>query len=313
MTDGRDRVRISAVIPAYNREKTVARAIDSALAQSDPPAEIIVVDDGSSDGTRGAVQRFGRKVRYIRQDNAGPSEARNRGVREASSEWVAFLDSDDFWLPHHLARMAEAIGATHGLANLYFANMRRAANEGGVLLWDACGFSVAGRFQLTHDAGDWIMLPRQPTMLQSSVFKRIAYLTAGGLRRDLRCRHDTHLFFELCLGGPACAVSEIGAEMTSDDDSGNRLTTAFGSQKPSYWHETVALYQDLLDRGFASRPADRREFRRRLASAHVALARVAWREKQVRRALSGVGRAFRLSPARVLEGSGRVVLRMARA
>ncbi|MDZ4120908.1 MAG: glycosyltransferase family A protein, partial [Candidatus Cloacimonadaceae bacterium] len=116
---------ISAVIPAYNREKTIARAIDSVLAQKYPAAEIIVVDDGSRDGTRTVVEGYGDKIRYFHQGNAGAAAARNRGVREAMYGWIAFLDSDDYWVPDHLQRMADAMLATEEKAVLYFSDIER--------------------------------------------------------------------------------------------------------------------------------------------------------------------------------------------
>lgn len=98
---------ISAVIPAYNAAPVIGRAIESVLAQRRPADEVIVVDDGSTDGTGQAVQRFGDRVRYIRQENAGASAARNTGIEAARSEWIAFLDGDDEWLPDHLRLAAE--------------------------------------------------------------------------------------------------------------------------------------------------------------------------------------------------------------
>ncbi len=93
---------VCVVIPAYNAEKFVGRAVESVLDQSRPADEIIVVDDGSTDGTAGAVKRFGVKVKYIRQENRGASTARNTGIKAARSEWIAFLDADDEWLPEKL-------------------------------------------------------------------------------------------------------------------------------------------------------------------------------------------------------------------
>lgn len=94
---------ISVIIPAYNAETVIRRAIDSVLAQTLPPQEIILVDDGSTDGTQEAVQSLGTRIRYIRQDNQGASAARNAGIQAASGEWIAFLDADDEWLPNRLA------------------------------------------------------------------------------------------------------------------------------------------------------------------------------------------------------------------
>lgn len=95
-------VIISVVIPAYNNGRYIRRSIDSVLAQTVAPLEIIVVDDGSTDNTAEEVQHYGQAVRYIRQDNAGASAARNTGVEAAAGDWIAFLDADDEWLPDKL-------------------------------------------------------------------------------------------------------------------------------------------------------------------------------------------------------------------
>jgi len=93
---------ISAIIPAYNAEPFLARAIESVLGQTCPPMELIVVDDGSTDGTGDVARRFGDRVRFFHQENAGVSAARNLGIEKARGEWIAFLDADDWWEPHRL-------------------------------------------------------------------------------------------------------------------------------------------------------------------------------------------------------------------
>ena len=99
-------MKISVIIPTYNYGRFVARAVASALAQTLPPHEVIVVDDGSTDETAEVVGRFGDRVRLIRQTNAGVAAARNHGVRLSSGDFVAFLDADDEWLPAKLERQA---------------------------------------------------------------------------------------------------------------------------------------------------------------------------------------------------------------
>jgi len=96
--------RVSVVIPAYNLEGCIGRAIESVLAQTRPADEIIVVDDGSTDGTGEIAKKYGLAVRYIYQENAGASAARNTGIKTAKYEWVAFLDGDDEWLEENLER-----------------------------------------------------------------------------------------------------------------------------------------------------------------------------------------------------------------
>jgi glycosyltransferase involved in cell wall biosynthesis len=93
---------ISAVIPAYNNGKYIARAIDSVLSQSYKPMEVIVVDDGSTDNTEDVVKTFGDKIKYIRKENGGASSARNVGILAAKGDWIAFLDGDDEWLENRL-------------------------------------------------------------------------------------------------------------------------------------------------------------------------------------------------------------------
>ena len=94
---------MSVVIPAFNVEGCIADALDSVLAQRRLPDEVIVVDDGSTDGTAAIIGQYHPGVRYVSQHNAGPSAARNHGIKAATGEWIAFLDSDDVWLPDKLA------------------------------------------------------------------------------------------------------------------------------------------------------------------------------------------------------------------
>jgi glycosyltransferase involved in cell wall biosynthesis len=102
--------KISVVIPTYNRAEKVPKTIESVLSQTFSDLEIIVVDDGSSDGT-GQILRetFGDRIRYYFQPNKGVSEARNKGIAEARGEWIAFLDSDDIWDKDKLAWQLEIL------------------------------------------------------------------------------------------------------------------------------------------------------------------------------------------------------------
>src|SRR3954470_765888 len=102
-------MNVSAIIPTFNRRQYIQRAIDSVLAQTLPVDEIIVIDDGSTDGTAEAVEAwYGSRIRVIRQENSGVSGARRRGIQEARGEWIAFLDSDDEWIPERTAQLLHA-------------------------------------------------------------------------------------------------------------------------------------------------------------------------------------------------------------
>jgi glycosyltransferase involved in cell wall biosynthesis len=95
---------VSVIIPTYNAAAFIAEAIDSALAQTYAPREVIVVDDGSTDDTAEVLARYGDRVTYIRQENARQAAARNRGVRDSSATVLAFLDADDVWRPDKLEK-----------------------------------------------------------------------------------------------------------------------------------------------------------------------------------------------------------------
>jgi glycosyltransferase involved in cell wall biosynthesis len=105
---------ISVIIPSYNRGHSLPRALDSVLAQTWPADQIIVVDDGSDDGTAELLARDYPELHYLFQENRGVSAARNAGIRAAEGDWIALLDSDDEWLPEKLERQLQALQESEG-------------------------------------------------------------------------------------------------------------------------------------------------------------------------------------------------------
>lgn len=105
-------MRFSVIMPAFNAEKTIGKAIDSVLAQSAGDWELIVIDDGSADATAAVVAAYTERcdaVRYYRQENAGPGAARNTGMAHSRGEYICFLDSDDYWEPDFLSLIGAKI------------------------------------------------------------------------------------------------------------------------------------------------------------------------------------------------------------
>jgi|WetSurMetagenome_2_1015567.scaffolds.fasta_scaffold05945_4 glycosyltransferase involved in cell wall biosynthesis len=102
---------VSVVIPVFNREGFLAEAIESALAQEGARPEILVVDDGSTDGTSAVASRYAGRIIPLRQENAGPPAARNRGIRAAQGEFLSFLDSDDLWPPRRTRHLQDCLAA----------------------------------------------------------------------------------------------------------------------------------------------------------------------------------------------------------
>ena len=115
-------MRFSVVIPVYNKADTILETVRSVLAQSCEDREIVIVDDGSSDALETMLEPVRGQIRLIRQQNAGVSAARNRGIQESRGEYVCFLDADDLWLPDHLTTLSSAIDArpeTRFLSTMY--------------------------------------------------------------------------------------------------------------------------------------------------------------------------------------------------
>jgi glycosyltransferase involved in cell wall biosynthesis len=174
---------IAVVIPAYNAAGYIRRAIDSVLAQTRRPDEIIVVDDGSTDDTATVVQSYGSGVKLIRQANAGASAARNTGINAATSEWIAFLDGDDEWLPNKLQLQTELLERNRQLvwstANFIYCHCGR--NKHNEKLDEAEGEALLnGRdffedyFEaFTRAAAGWTgtMIVRRGVLIEAGLFR----------------------------------------------------------------------------------------------------------------------------------------------
>ena len=287
-------MRVDAVIPTHNRADLVVRAVESALAQTRPPDAVIVADDGSTDGTAVALTPLKPRVRRLDLRHGGAAAARNAGVAASDADFVAFLDDDDAWDTHHLERMERAIDATSGEAWLYFADLRLAAGraEAGSI-WEACGFAIDGDHELRRDATGWGLLSRQPMMTPASIIRRDAYESVDGQAENLVSREDTHLFLNLCLGGPVCAVAGTAGEASMAGLSTRELDT------PSYWQCTKWLYADVLEQHPDLKPAQQAVLRERLAEANWQLARANARAPH--RAAAHLARSIRADHRVVVE------------
>ena len=141
--------RISVVIPAYNAVNYIGEAMESVILQGAKDLEIIVVDDGSTDGTGKFVQENYPQVRYLFQNNKGPSSARNLGIKEAKGEYIAFLDSDDCWISGKIKLQSEVLDKYPkvGIVACNFFNIDREGN----ILTEVKGGHYLDKHQLLND------------------------------------------------------------------------------------------------------------------------------------------------------------------
>lgn len=181
---------ISVVIPTYNRASLLREAIGSALAQTRPPDEIVVVDDGSTDETPQVIASFAGRIRGFRQENGGEAAARNRGVAEARGPWIAFLDSDDLWEPEALERLAAAAAAlpAAGLVAMRARALRLDGTRTGRIHGKKSrGPRFTTRSLLMGDAGG-VLMP---------LVRRDLLLAAGGFDTALRSATDCDMWLRL--------------------------------------------------------------------------------------------------------------------
>jgi glycosyltransferase involved in cell wall biosynthesis len=217
---------VSCVVPVYNGQRFLADAILSILQQSYSAREIIVVDDGSTDGTPDVIATFGSRIRAIRQDNLGPSAARNAGVEIATGSFLAFLDADDLWHADKLTRQMARFEERPDL-EVSFANFR---NVRGME-------PVAGDPLLDPEA--WPVSPFSPCTL---VGRRSAFDRVGAFDPKLRRSEDTEWFVRMMHKG-------IRYEVMPDVLVDRRIHDANLSRKeiPSPKSVLMALKQ-VLDR-----------------------------------------------------------------
>ena len=196
----------SVIIPAFNSAATLARAIESVLAQSWPAHEIIVVDDGSTDATADIAAAFGAPVRLIRQGNCGVSAARNAGAAAATGDWLAFLDADDWYAADRIKLHAEWIAEDATLDCLTGDYDYR--DSAGTLLGTSMAQHESGRIMLTKAAGAVRVVMETPAEIEAFVadhfgdthtlsVPRMRFIALGGYPAGFKVCEDVHFLTRL--------------------------------------------------------------------------------------------------------------------
>ncbi|HRO99003.1 MAG TPA: glycosyltransferase family A protein [Flavobacteriales bacterium] len=276
-------MRISVIIPCYNVERYVERAVRSVLAQTHPDIELIVGDDGSTDGTRERLralkEELGDRITVLEQENRGACAARNTGLAKATGELVQFLDADDVLLPSKLAHQA-SVAERSG---------RPAPVIGSSRIIDPVGNSVRTVVQQPGDRDPWMdLMSHGLNITSTNLWKRAAVEQAGGWREGLGSSQEYDLMFRMLQQGarvvhdpevlteihqrPGGSISQTGLDRNwerfvdlrvrivehlrktrPDLDLQPYLQVLFDSIRTLYLHapdRAVALYKSHMPRGF---------------------------------------------------------------
>jgi glycosyltransferase involved in cell wall biosynthesis len=192
--------KVSVVIPAFNAERYLRETLDSVLAQTCRDLEVVVVDDGSTDATREIAASYGEPVRCVPQANAGPSPARNRGIREARGEFVAFVDSDDLWLPEKLAEQMPLFDG-EGRVGLVYCHGERIDADGSPIPTQTAR-KPTGRVFL-----DFLLRNHCPT--SGVVVRRECFERCGTFPEDFIWAEDWHLWLRIARHYEFQAVQRV--------------------------------------------------------------------------------------------------------
>jgi glycosyltransferase involved in cell wall biosynthesis len=264
---------VSIIIPTYNRAKFLAKALDSVLSQTFRDYEIIVVDDGSTDHTREVLKPYGAEITYIYQENSGVSAARNTGIQHATGEWIAFLDSDDEWLPGYLAFQVERIRQepqavahmTNSFAVQTDGRKIETFRENGIL-------SMFGlRPCMMVDKPFATVIKHRITTLQGFVVRHSTLLRAGLFDVNISISEDLDIVARVARQGPIGFCKEVLAHIHRRDESLENLSS-LALKQGIYSCQCVQYIYEKLRGGDALTKNESAMLKKKLSSTKRAIA-----------------------------------------
>jgi len=257
--------RITAIVPTFNSERYIRDTVESVLTQTYPVHEVIVVDDGSTDGTEQALARYAGRIRYIRQTNAGPPVARNTGLARATGDWIALLDSDDLWVRTKTERQMDYL-ENHPACGLVYTDMKTFDDTGII------EESVKVSRNLTMPSGRIFPQMFAETLFQTSavLIRKSCLDTVGGFDETLRMGDDYDLFLRIARNFELGYVDEPLVLYRQHSAQGTR-TWGKQLQQGVPWEflvlkKIVDLYPEIFEELGGHR------VRQRLSKPYVALA-----------------------------------------
>ena len=227
---------ISVVIPLYNKEAEVERALTSVVEQSLAVGEIIVVNDGSTDNSEAVVQEFIKRypesnIRVINQENSGVSAARNRGISEAKGEYVALLDADDWWLSNYIAEVCRLME--------YFPDCDAYSTAFNVVNGASHSRAAVPTTEGYISPADEALMGRYPIIPSTATLRRSTVLNCGGFPEGMRIGEDQWLWVRMIQNGAQFAYSPTSLVRYSRTAS-NRSASIYRAEECA--HSIAELY-----------------------------------------------------------------------
>lgn len=259
---------VSVILPVYNRAASLERSVESVLSQEPPPDELIVVDDGSEEDLSPVLSRYAGRIVTYRQPNGGAASARNAGVRLARGRWLAFIDSDDEWLPGHMATLHRDLAAVDADVVVHLGDLRLKGKgyDQSLFALKNAAFPVDRAVRMERP----ISLVSSGMSCECAAIRRDVFARVGGFDETMRLYEDTALFGRLMREGEFLITGrELVIGHRLDDDP--VALTGLERREPVYARSTyVRTLETYLDMDMT--PAERWRINAQLSGALLRLA-----------------------------------------
>lgn len=239
-------LRITAIIPTYNRATQVGNAIRSAIEQSPSPFEVIVADDGSTDATLSAVRQFGSSVKLITGPNRGKAATLNNAIRQAAGDWIAVLDDDDTWAADKLRWQAQAL-AEHPECGVCFSNSAYVNNPTSAPdSFAKVLYKHKESIGILDNSTQYVLHPPHGIFIQSCLIAKHLLFKAGGFDERLRVADDTDMILRLSLLTRFCYVNRPLTLIDRTPRRSSGLTDARRDRPEVFLADQEIMYRSWL-------------------------------------------------------------------
>jgi len=276
----------------------VVKAVGSVLKQTFKDYELIVVDDGSTDATRSALQAFAQRIKYVYQENSGASAARNAGIRLATGEWMAFLDSDDEWSDRYLAEQMQAANQNPDVSMQVADCLFLGLNGGQRTYFEMNGAAAKfkGANYIRPQKPFSFLIRHQPWPFVAAIIRREAILKAGLFDASLKISEDLDLMARVALQGPVGLLNQQLGTVYRRRETIESLT-GFGKADPMWARESdERLYQKLAALRTLNR-SDRRALNQVRSANQRAIGNLLWADGKSRESRNAYRTAVTIDPS----------------